>query len=190
MIPLLPYGGSVLGMIITLKNNARKRKKAFEALKAEKKKIHRTSEVPEYKKISPQKLSRLKSKIVDDIEKENNRYYFKGSVAIILISGLLFYGLTSYFKYVEKKNIRITKEREEIAQKQIDGVIYDPKRLDFFLADAQKWLMKKNYKNAKAQYLAALQIDSLNYVANLGYTSAFVYDCIENNWIVLRLNNY
>lgn len=181
MIPLLPSGGAVLAMIISLKNNARRRKKAYEALKNENKKIHRVNKVPKYKKVSKQKLSLIKRQIVNDIEKENNKYYLKDSIIILLISGIILYGLTSYYKHVREKNIKITKERLEIERKKTDGIIFDPTRLDFFLKDAEKWLTKHNYENAKLQYQAALQIDSTNYAANLGYTSVFVYKCIEKN---------
>jgi hypothetical protein len=87
----MSYGGSVLAMIISLKNNALQRKKPFENLKDNP--IHHQSKIakPRIRRISPIKLAKIKSRIQAESAREKRKQTILITILILFFVSIMAY---------------------------------------------------------------------------------------------------
>lgn len=77
------FGGSVQGMITSIRNNARPKKDIFTKSKNGKDVIHSSGKPLKYKEVSKQKLAKIKDDI--RLKAENERRRIIGTVLFIVI---------------------------------------------------------------------------------------------------------
>ncbi|NOU60893.1 hypothetical protein [Marinifilum caeruleilacunae] len=81
------FGGSVQGMITSLRNNARPKKDIFTKGKTDKDIIHSAGKPLQYKEVSQQELSKIKDDI--RLKAANERRRIVGTVLFIVIALIL-----------------------------------------------------------------------------------------------------
>ena len=169
---------TVLAMIQSLRQNARPRRKAFEYSKDKESSLKKHYSL-KYKKVSSIKLENIKSKIKLQTEKENRQIFLKivtiGSIALIIF--------TIYYTNSDNaNNARIVKERSERLSKQkIENEALKNMDINFFIDSGEKWIEKKDFREARHLYNLALDIDPNNYSANIGLVNAYILDCLYND---------
>ena len=92
--------GSMLAMIVTLKNNRallKKRRKMFTKENAQN--LNHTHKEMKFKHVSEEKLKQIKLKIRKNKEIENRRLLFVFIALLVLFTGIT---LIAYFKYITK----------------------------------------------------------------------------------------
>ncbi|NOZ47171.1 MAG: hypothetical protein GXO79_10375 [Chlorobi bacterium] len=170
--------GTVMAMIVSLKNNARAKKRAFDSWKENKFIIHKKNSPLVFKKVSDKDLKIIKK----DIQRKakNDRKRVAILTAIILIPVLII----SYIlvknglnKYTEDRLLEETERLnkiDEIKNQKEETILY-------FLNDGYKWLDRRNFKNAKIQFYEAYKIDHNDYRINFANAKVYVLDCVENS---------
>lgn len=177
----MSFGGSVLAMIITLKNNARHRRKAFE-YSDEKSKSIRTHLKLSYKSVSSEKLASIKKKIRKESDKEDRRSLFRTMAVLALLSILLVGSTTYYFYYLQEKNSALY-AKQELQRKNArkDAIASSQKDVNYFLANGKHYLGKSDYNRAKQLYTKAFELEPEDHDVLRGLTAAYIYDCQFNN---------
>jgi len=167
-----------MAMIVSLKNNARAKKRAFDSWKENKFIIHKKNSPLVFKKVSDKDLKIIKK----DIQRKakNDRKRVAILTAIILIPVLII----SYIlvknglnKYTEDRLLEETERLnkiDEIKNQKEETILY-------FLNDGYKWLDRRNFKNAKIQFYEAYKIDHNDYRINFANAKVYVLDCVENS---------
>lgn len=177
----MSFGGSVLAMIVTLKNNARARRKAFEYIESKETSIHSHYSL-KYKKVSKEKLSGIKNRIRSTIDKENKKSLLLTLLIIFIPSLLAIGGIIRYTNNIKEHNAIVAQNRKERLQFEKENTIrLDASDLNYFITNGNKWLENKNYHRAKIQFYNALKTNPDNYEAFYGLTKAYVYHCEEHN---------
>lgn len=172
------FGGSVQAMIISLKNNARKKKIAFSNWKEDKNIFHFKNRSLIYKTLPKEELDQLKKEIRTKAAKENERLIISVTIICIPILFLIYFMVQNRIDNFQKEQ-RIEAIKK---QKKIDEIIeVKEKRILHFLEDGARWLNKGHYKNAKTQFYNAYKIESEDYRINYANAKVYVLDCIEND---------
>lgn len=107
----MSFGGSVLAMIVSLKNNARPKRKAFAYSKG-KEAILKKRYGLKYKSISAEKLSAIKSKIKRQTERENKQKMLKLVFILTMVLASLLILSIHFQKSVKENNSKVVKERK------------------------------------------------------------------------------
>lgn len=182
MLPVLLYGGSVLGMIISLKNNARPRRKPFESLKREYKHSLRKHYGLEYHDVSKEKLEKVKLKIRKKLRNEERIRYLKITVFAFIICSLLFTGVSIQLKRNNEIN-RQNRKAEKIS------AMTPAEQFKEYLNNGYQLLNEEKYNDAKYLFLSALRIEPDNYKANLALTEAYIKNCVFNDTDCAKTEN-
>jgi hypothetical protein len=168
------FGGSVLAMILTLKNNARPKRKAFEAVKDfDKNQVHWKTRL-KFKTLPKDQLNDLKDKIREDARRKR---YKQTIISVILFSTVLIFGIYFINNFIEKQNLIIEANSEQKKNYNKDR----SEKYLYYLNDGYKWLGEEHYKNAKFQFNQANEIFPEDYRTKIALTTAFVYDCMATN---------
>jgi hypothetical protein len=176
----MSFGGSVLAMILSLKNNASPRHKVFDYVKDKKRTFKRRAPL-HYKKVSQKELNLIKAKIRKQSNREDNQQFLKLMLAMFVIAGLLLVGTIYHNNTVDTKNTQIVRARQEhLLHQKADKIAYNSNNLKYFLDKGQKYLDNGDYRYAKILFATARSIDLDNYEANLGYVRTYVSDCNES----------
>ncbi len=176
----MSFGGSVLAMITTLKNNARPRKKVFEYKKDHNTSLQHHYEL-KYKTVSAEKLEAIKSKIRQQADKEERQKMLKIMGFLLLFSAVAIIGSVTYLKNVESHNKQVVfnqkmnHEHQRVAQKALAADDFE-----YYLNYGYRCLEKADYYYAKISFAQARSLDTHNYEANLGLLKAYVKDCTQN----------
>lgn len=85
------FGGSVQGMITSLKNNARPKKDIFTRGRNDKDVIHSAEKPLQYKEVSEQELSKIKDDIRLKAESERRRIIGTALFIVIVLAVVFFY---------------------------------------------------------------------------------------------------
>lgn len=180
MLPIIPYGGAVLAMIISIKNNALRRRKPFE-LQKDKQKI-RTHHPLRYKKVSDKKLKEVNARLLRKIEREDTKRLIIIYLLILVLGSGSIYGVIRYTNRVKDHNTKVAVTRREYNKaKAIEGSLDVESLFEFLYNDGMKWLEKERYKYAKQQFYEACTLKPGNYEANLGLTTAYVNACVKHH---------
>lgn len=181
MIPLIPWGGSVLGMIISLKNNARPRRKPFEAQKdhpighrsKKKRELH-------FKKVSAEKLSETRKNIREKIKRDERKYYLKITGISLIVCALIFgivYANDKKNNEIQKRNIEIRKQNKDMLMQQEQSL--SPADFDAHMTDGIYYLKKGKYRSAHKSFSQACIIQPDDYRANMGLCASKIYICLQ-----------
>jgi hypothetical protein len=167
--------GSILAMIISLKNNARPKRKAFKSWDKYKDNIYQEHKSLEFKKVSEEELIKIRTRFKKQRMRENR---IQIMVTLVILLPIVFLLTKLSIKKVEENKVIkqqqvITKQKKERIQKE---------NMLFYLNDGYKWLNQEHYKNAKYQFYKAYEIGGYNYNVELATARAYVYDCIKNNY--------
>lgn len=179
MIPLLPWGGSILGMIISLKNNARPKRTPFKDRKDKDRLKYKTHRSLKYKKVSEERLKVINARYKKAIEKDNSRILFVIIPIVIIIGGIALFGTIRYTNSAKEKSSRILAERKKSSQNKADYSLTD--KYIYLMNSGKRYLSKQHYSYAKHQFSEAITIKPNSFNANLGLTASLVYDCKKNN---------
>jgi hypothetical protein len=178
MIPILPWGGSVLGMIISLKNNARPKRRPFNEKREKDRLIYKTHRALRFKKVSKEKLESINAKYGDSIEKEDSKRLITISLIIAFFGVIGIIGGIQYYNTMKKENARITAQNRINNRIREEAIASAPQeKFDYLLSSAKKYLSKQHFSYAKHQFQEALLIKPNDYNANLGLVASYVYAC-------------
>lgn len=182
MLPILPYGGSVLGMIISLKNNARPKRTPFKDKKEKDRTNYKNHYPLSFKRVSKEKLEKIKSRYRDSIVREDNRRLTIISIIIVVLGTFAVYGGIRYYYHVQEQNAKYQQQKlvQDKKNKQIAVVSFEEK-YEYLMNSGKKYLSKQHYSYAKHQFHEAVKIKPDDFNANLGLVGAYVYDCIKYN---------
>jgi Tfp pilus assembly protein PilF len=183
MLNFVCWGGSVLGMIISLKNNARPRKKPFEALKEEYKQTLHKHYGLQYKEVSRDELAKIKVKIQEKFRKEERVRYLKISLFVLIICGFIFF----LFSYQMKRNSVINTQNKEV--RKINAMT-PAEQFEKYINDGYQLMKEENYNGAKYLFLSALNLDPDDYKANPGLTEVYIKNCISKETDCTDAENY
>jgi tetratricopeptide (TPR) repeat protein len=178
----MSFGGSVLSMITSLKNNANilPKRRTFRDRKRDY--AYKLSESLKFKELPENELLVIKAKIKKKIRRERIiRMIIRLSILslFLILSGFLI--VDKYQNYINRQD---KKERELkiIAEKknQKQALLIENTIL-FYLNKGNTFLAKEDYYNAKDMYARALEYDNEDYQLLLAYTKAYIYDCVYND---------
>lgn len=174
----MSFGGSVQGMIISLKNNARKKKNIFRARNKDHLNLHEKNSHLEYKIVPESELKQIKNQIRAKALKENRRI----KISVLLVSIPILF----IFYLIIQNRIDTFQEKQKLVaienQHKIDTIEQAKEnKILHFLEDGSRWLNKGHYKNAKTQFYNAYQLEPEDYRINYANAKAYVLDCIKNN---------
>ena len=169
------FGGSVLAMIISLKNNARLKQNAHDRWKNDKNYRYKEHKELKFKEVSKEELAKV-------ISKNRKKARQERLVEIILTVSVFILILFGISKLFTKKGENIIEAQQRRKQEQIDQYTQKKNRekqkeeehLLFLLNDGYKWLNKKHYKNARTQFYNAYQFKPNDYRVKLANTTLYV----------------
>ena len=182
MLPIMPWGGSVLAMIISLKNNARPRKKPFEDQKKARKRIGKANYTLRYKKVTPGELEKIKSSIQHSAKKERQKALWLISMLIfVLCSGFVYWSFKNN-ETVNERNSRIVIDRLKLNREVENLKSLNPnEQYDYLIECGNGWFNNENYTYAIRHFNNALILKPDEYEADLGLTKSYVYLCSREN---------
>jgi len=146
----MSFGGSVLAMIITLKNNARHRRKAFE-YSDEKNRFIRTHLELKYKTVSVERLARIKKQIRKELDQEDRQSLFR-TMAIWGLISILLVGATSYYYFQMKERNAALYAKQKLQRENVrqDVIALRQNDVDYFLTKGKQYLESEDYYYAQS----------------------------------------
>jgi tetratricopeptide (TPR) repeat protein len=178
----MSFGGSVLSMITSLKNNARilPKRRTFK----ERRKDYRyvLSESLKFKELGENELLDLKAKIKKKIRKEQRISTIIRLIVLFLLLIMAGFLISDQFRNYLNRHEEKKRELQIISEKknQKQALLIENTIL-FYLNKGNAFLAKEDYYNAKDMYARALEYDTDDYQLLLGYTKAYIYDCVYND---------
>jgi len=175
------FEGSVLAMINSLKNNEKllAKRKTFRDRKNEYR--YKIGTALKYKELPEVELQELKAKIRSKLKKQRRIKF----IATSFIIGLLVYFTMIIFSGINDKSIakqdREIRQRKEYLELQAKkDANRKEKRIIYYLNKGYSCLANSEYRDAKYYFYKAKCHDNSDYRVLLGYTKAYVYDCVYN----------
>lgn len=171
------YGGSVLHMITTLRNNKSlsRRPKAFSKLREQ---INQQTDKKRFvldKKASPEELAKIRKEIIQQIriEQKRKKKVLLSTISLSTILLLVFIKLAFFSSF----NFSMTyKPKERTTTKKL-STEEKAAKLIFSIEDGQKWLNENHFNNAIYQFKLAKEIDPNSYEAQVGLTESYLKKC-------------
>jgi hypothetical protein len=170
----MSFGGTVLAMIISLRNNARPKRKAFEDIKDFERRIKFSNDPLKFNEASKEDLEKIKQKIRIDAKKYNRRLVIINVVFGLFFLAFLFFYLMKLSQITEDERNRV----RNIEEKEL-RILND--KYNFLINDGYEWIENGNYHNAKYQFKEASKIKPDEFTSIIATLRAYVFDCIENN---------
>ena len=176
----MSFGGSVLNMILTLKNNANmlKKRNAFKEWRNNVLKDRHKS--LKFKKVSDEKLQLIKINIWEHARKERRKSILITISILIPIIILLFI----FLKFFEKKVVEADKNRLTNKEKILLLKQKERSNLElsviFYLNKGYKYMENKQYKDAKIAFYKAYELNGSDFSVTFANAKVYVMDCIEN----------
>lgn len=169
----MSFGGSVLGMIISLKNNSRSKIRVSKMLKENQRQIRGLKKDLHFKKVNDAELKIIKQEIKRKA-KQQRRIKILISIPflfVLIAISIMFW--TDLKKEIQQdKIIQLEKDKKE------QRILYD--KYLWELNEGYKWLAKEKYKAAKHYFLNARKLRPYDYTTQVAITTAYMYDCIKN----------
>lgn len=167
------FGGSIQGMLTTLKNNARPKRNAFDKSKKDKQLLHLKSRRLKYKTVSDSKLKEIKHQIRLKAQKDRKRLIAVTVPVSMLVLFLIYLMIQSQLNSYKEE----AKEKE---LERLEVVKENQKQIDYLLENGSYWMNKGHYLNAKKQFYKAYLLDKKDYKVLCANARVYVMDCIEN----------
>lgn len=176
----MSFGGSVLAMIMSIKDNARLKTNVHEKWKTDKNYRYRKHKSLEFKKVSKEELAVI---IAKNRKKAKRERLTQTILTISLFVSILYIGS----KFFTNKGENIIEAIQRRKQEQIDAFNRkkelerrkEEEQLLFLLNDGYKWLNKRHYKNAQKQFYKAYEFKPNDFRVKLANATVYVYQCIE-----------
>lgn len=175
----MSFGGTVQAMIISLKNNARKRRKAFENWKDGKDIIHKQNKKLVFKKVSDTELDKIKIEISKNAKKERANQIILFFL-LIIVSGIIIYIFIN--KYNEKLRKQELEKQKKYDKELIEKYQEKEDRIIYHLNIGYEYLNKGELFKAKKQFNNAYNIDDSDFKTLYALAKAFIIDCSENSF--------
>ncbi len=171
-------GGSILDMIVSLKNNSnlRKGESIFDGNKSNN--VLNSKHRLIFKKVSKVELERIKQQN----EREYKNCRKRRLVTNIIISVIIFVPAIWIFSNFLNESKRKEKQNNiNWETTQLKKKFEKEEQVRYFLNSGYKWFSEKNYKNAKIQFYKAYELNNNDFQIDLANSKAYIFDCIENN---------
>ncbi|WP_319482036.1 hypothetical protein [uncultured Draconibacterium sp.] len=168
----MSFGGSVLAMIQSLRANARPKHHAYQKWEEGDKRIFKNKYKLVSKQVSPEELTRLKTKYQKEIEKDQKRTLALTIFSLVIIIPLITFGIFQFFFSISQKNYHPYVSEEEKQRTEITTG-----QINYLLDSGYEWLNKSHYKNARFQFNRVLKINPQNKYALFGMAASYVYEC-------------
>jgi tetratricopeptide (TPR) repeat protein len=169
----MSFAGSVLSMIVSLKNNARPKRKRFKGYNEHEK-------IPELKnlklqtrEIPDEEMKAIKHRIRMETKKDNRRFFLFTLVFGIFV--LVFVVLLFNNFYQEQQIYEKLAPLKEAEKKR---VLHE--KFEYLLNDGYEYLERGRYHNAKFLFREASELIPGDYRAKFATLKAYIYDCKEN----------
>lgn len=180
MLTILPWGGSVLAMIISLKNNARPKRRPFKEKLERDRLVYKSHYALKFKKVSKGKLELINAKYRKSIEREDTRKLIIVSAIMAFFSVAFLIGGIKYNNYVKTENAKYAAQRRNNNKiREAAKTAAPDEKFDYLFSSAKNYLSKQHYSYAKYQFHEALLIKPNDYNANLGLVASYVYACLQ-----------
>lgn len=177
----MSFGGSVLAMIVTLRNNARPRRKAFEYSSEKDSALKKHYEL-NYKTVSASQIQKIRRRIRRKAEREDKKQLYVFLTFIALVSSILIFASYRYTQNVQENNAKVTEARQaKLIKMQKDEIHFKNADIEYFLNDGKKYNDKGDFRNGKIQFYKALEVNPDSYNAYLGYVTSSINECIHYN---------
>ena len=175
----MPGEGSMMHMIITLRNNKKllRRKGMFKKersfLQSNKEDFSTTASGIPTEAISKEKLASIRSKMIKARKKRNLRLglFIGVSLPLVLLMGFFFLEDFSFgFDRLENtgpNQINLAMKKAETSE---DKYLY-------YMEDGDRWLQKRSYHNAIFQYKKAVELFPSEFTALYRMAVAYSYQC-------------
>jgi len=170
----MPGEGSILGMIISYRENMRLRKKSRIFSKkdyfdqVDLRTLSNSHLQLDVRKLSEEELNIYKEKAIRS-RKRNNRILLLTILLITVPVSLLVFKVSNL----------IIKGDSHVESRQMPMEVREDK-FYFYLTDADHWAEQNNWNNAIYQYKNAVNLSPNNYLANYRLARAYVYNCKLN----------
>jgi len=164
------FGGSVLAMIQSLRNNARPKHDAFQDWKKTEKRIFHSNQKLTSKSVTPEELFKIKSRIKKENETEQKRSFYLTIVSIVVLVPLIVFVVFQFFFNSSQKSFQAQQTKTETTENVSE-------QLNYLLNSGYEWLNKNHYKNARFQFKRVLEIQPDNKSANYGLLATYIYEC-------------
>jgi len=173
--------GSMQAMNTILRNNRNllrkksmfKRDQSF--FKARKEYLKAANGEIDFKKISKSELRKIREKVIKERKFENLRVWM---ITLAILIPIIVFGvyISNQFKIENEQHFE--QEQLIIAEHQFDKKMDS---YDFFIEEGDKWIEKKNWRNAIYQYNNAVKVFPKKYEANYRLALAYSYNCKFEN---------
>ena len=122
--------------------------------------------------VSPEELTRIKTKYQKEIEKDQKRTLALTIFSLVIIIPLITFGIFQFFFSISQKNYHPYVSEEEKQRTEITTG-----QINYLLDSGYEWLNKSHYKNARFQFNRVLKINPQNKYALFGMAASYVYEC-------------
>lgn len=174
----MSFGGSVLAMIISLKNNARPKRKAFEGVKDFNNRAKYNSNKLCFNEVPAEELEKIKYKIRREAKTHNRiQFFIKLGLVICFLMFLAFLSLNFY--QTQLGNSLTQKRKATLKEIKEERVLNE--KFMFLINDGYEWMENGNFHNAKYQFKEASELKPNDFTAKIATLKAYIFDCIENN---------
>jgi len=162
-------GGSIQGMITSLKNNKKllRSKKLFSKernfLNTKKENLKATEGKLEFKEASKEELERVRNRIINQRKKERLIFIF---VTIAVVGAFTFFAI----QLIQQN--RLAEEQQKTLQQKAKE-----KEFLFFLKNGDDWFEKAKWQNSIFYYKKAKSISPTNYEVNYRLVNSYSLQC-------------
>ncbi|MGD9993658.1 MAG: hypothetical protein AB7S69_10190 [Salinivirgaceae bacterium] len=171
----MSFGGSVMAMITSLKNNARPKRRYEDRFDT--RKIHSKTPLKE-KQISQQELEKIKTTIRSKLSHQSKTRLIASLIITFLVASVFIAGL---FFLSGKTKIIIKAANEDLKQKELIKEEERNQRLANLIERGEFLLSEGDYESAKNVFNKAYIIDNKNKSTLLGTVKAYLLDCVQND---------
>lgn len=171
----MSFGGSVMAMITSLKNNARPKRRYEDRFDT--RKVHSKTLFKE-KQISQQELEKIKAIIRSKLIHQSKTKLIASLIITFLVASVFLVGL---FILSGKTKIIIKTANEDLKQKELIKEEERNQRLANLTDRGELLLSEGDYEGAKNVFNKAYIIDNKNESTLLGTVKTYLLDCLQND---------
>ncbi|MCF8380997.1 MAG: hypothetical protein K9H49_15590 [Bacteroidales bacterium] len=178
----MSFGGTVLSMILSLKNNSNllAKRKTYKELSKNYK--YKPGDPLKYKELPEAELIVLKAKIKRDLTRQRRLFALKSLFLIVLILGtggvILSYVNNNYIEKSKKneKELRSILESRKYSLSDIDE-----RGIEYYLNQGNYLLSNNQYVGAKYYFKKAYKYGPNDFFVLYANAKVYIYDCIYND---------
>ncbi len=171
-------GGSIAGMIISLRNNSQmlRRKSMFKKestyLNTKKEYYKASAGKVELKKATPHQLREVRRTVLENRKKDQRNFILAFFVALVIISFIVKFGydlLSQGSIYPYPSYSKSDMFNNSLEKKESDYL--------YFINDGDRYIRDKHWHNAIFQYSEALKLFPKEFDVNYRLSLAYIYSC-------------